>query len=52
MVDCTALFEESIEVVMALQADPKLQTLNIESHQLQQQYDEARETAHTVAIAQ
>lgn len=52
MVDFTVLFEQAMEVVMTLQEDPTLQVLNTEVIELQQQYDEVRETTRTVAIAQ
>lgn len=34
VVDCIALFEQSMEVVMALKEDPNLHRLNTKAHQL------------------
>ena len=48
--ECTALFEKSLEVVTNLQEDPTLKRLETEDWELQQQYDEVKATAHTVAL--
>jgi len=41
-----------MDVVIALQEDPNLQRLKIETHEIQQQYDEVRAMTCTVAITQ
>jgi chromosome segregation ATPase len=48
--DCTALFEQSMEVVTSLQEDPNLQRLKQSPRELQQQYDEAERRTCTIAI--
>lgn len=52
VVDCTALFEQAMEVLMSLQEDTTLKVLNTKFHDLQQKYDEVRAMVHTVAITQ
>lgn len=52
VVDCIALFKQTMEVVKILQEDPTLQVLNTEFRELQQQYDEVREMTRTIATAQ
>lgn len=50
--DCTTLFGQAMELVTNMQEDWNLQTLNIEVRELQQQYDQFRATACSIALAQ
>lgn len=48
--DCTKMLEESFEVFTTLQEDPNIQRVETEAHELQQQYDDIKGTAQTVAL--
>ena len=50
--DCTKMLEESFEVLTTLQEDLNVQRLDTEVHKLQQQYDDIKWIAQTLALTQ
>ena len=50
--DYTVLFKQSLEVVTSLWEDSNVQRLETEAWELQQRYEEVKETVRTVTITQ